>query len=469
MKLSQSLQENVLTLLCFSSKAVPILANSVEVNLFESSIYREIASQALGYYHEFKKPIGDHLPDVLEHIIEGKDKKKGDLYAEVVSNLHGFKDDINSEYVLKSLEKFARTQNLKKGIKRASELLLQKDDVDAAELALEEYRKVDLSLFDAGTFLKDPSRSLRFLTTVDNSFPMGIEQLDSLGIGPAPKELLTLLALPGRGKSWFMTHIAKYAMLQRKKVLFVTLEMSEDKCSGRFMQSLFGISKRKAVKDSVRFEKDDLGRLMDISFEDAQDGITLADGDILQSMTAKLSKIRNPNLIIKEFPTGQLTINHLKAYLEGLASHHNFMPDLILLDYADLMAIDTKNLRIDTGRVYKELRGVAVEYNLAMVTASQVNKLGESVKWITGKHIAEDYSKVAISDNIITFNQTPLEYQLNLARLLVEKSRNDRKGDKLLISQNYELGQFCLDSVRLTEHYWNMIDEFDLEDTQDED
>lgn len=469
MKLSQSLQENVLTLLCFSQKAVPILANSVEVNLFESSIYREIASQALGYYAEFKKPISDHLPDVFEYLIEGKDKKKGELYAEVISNLHGFKDDINEEYVLKSLGKFARTQNLKKGIKRASELLLQKDDVDAAELALEEYRKVDLSLFDAGTFLKDPSKSLSFLTTVDNSFPMGIEHLDTLGICPAPKELMTLLALPNRGKSWFLTHIGKYAMLQRKKVLHITLEMSEDKCSGRYMQSLFGISKRRAVKDSVRFETDDLGKLLDISFDDPQEGITLSDGDILKSLTGKLSKIRNPNLIIKEFPTGQLTINHLKAYLEGLASHYNFRPDIILLDYADLMAIDTKNLRVDTGRVYKELRGIAVEYNLAMVTASQANRVAEKTKWLTGQHIAEDYSKVAISDNLLTFNQTPLEYQLNMARLLVEKSRNDRKGDRILISQAYELGQFCLDSVKLNENYWGMIDEFDLDEVADED
>ena len=460
MNLTGTLQENIIVLLCFDSESLPVLSNSITVDLFESSVYREIASQALSYYSEFKRPVGEHLPDVLEHILEGKDKKKGNLYKETLSNLYHFKDEINAEYVLKQLSKFTRGQNLKVGLKEAV-TLMQSDKVDEAEVALEKYRKKDIELFDPGVRLNDPTKSLRFLTTTETSYPMGIDDLDSMGICPAPKELLTLVGLPSTGKTWFLIHVGKNLLLQRKKVLHITLEMSEDKISMRYMQSLFGISKRKVEKETPFFEKDEMGRLVDLEFSGIENNLTFQDPNVGKKLRDKLQKIRNPNYIIKEFPTGQLTIPQLKAYMESLLYHYNFFPDVLIVDYADLMAIDTKNLRIDTGRLYKELRGLAVEYNMAVVTASQANRGGEDVKVLTRSHLAEDYSKVAISDNLLTFNQTKLEYQLNLARVYVDKGRNDRKGDIILLSQNYEIGQYCLDSVRLNgAGYWDMLGDF---------
>jgi replicative DNA helicase len=132
----------------------------------------------------------------------------------------------------------------------------------------------------------------------------------------------------------------------------------------------------------------------------------------------------------------------------------------LIIDYADLMAIDPKNLRIDTGRLCKELRGLAVEYNLALITASQANRVGDGVKILTRNHLAEDYSKVAIADNLITLNQTKEEYQMGLMRLYVDKGRNDRHGDQILLAQNYDMGQFCLDSVRINQDYWPMMEDY---------
>lgn len=132
---------------------------------------------------------------------------------------------------------------------------------------------------------------------------------------------------------------------------------------------------------------------------------------------------------------------------------------MLIVDYADLMYLDAAHLRVDTGRVYKELRGLAVEYNIAVVTASQANRVGESVKLLTRKHLAEDFSKVAISDNVVTYNQTVREAKLGLARLYVDKARNDRRGDTVLITQNYNSGQFCLDSALLSGNHEDMLEE----------
>ena len=121
------------------------------------------------------------------------------------------------------------------------------------------------------------------------------------------------------------------------------------------------------------------------------------------------------------------------------------------------MNIDKDNVRVATGRTYQDLRGLGVERHVAVVTASQANRTAEGTKWLTRKYLAEDYSKVAIADNLITFNQTIYERQLKLARLFVDKGRNDRTGDAILISQNYQLGQFCLDSVKMNNDYWGML------------
>lgn len=459
MNLSGSLQENILVLMCFDGEALPVLANSVPVDLFDSSIYREIATQALNYYHEFKKPINEHLPDVMEDTLNGKDKKKGDLYKDTLRNLYDFKDDINSEYVLKQLSHFNRGQNLKLGLKEAVTLMAS-DKVDEAEVALEKYRKKDIELFDPGIRLNDPTKSLRFLTKNEVFFPMGIDALDSLGICPAPKEMLMFVGSAGTGKTWALIHAGKSILLQRKKVLHITLEMSEDKIAQRYMQSLFGISKRKVEKETPFLVTDDMGKLSDFDFGLIKDNPTFADPDIGKQLRKKLTKIRNPNYIIKEFPTGQLTITQLKAYMESLQYHYNFFPDALIIDYADLMAIDSKNLRIDTGRLCKELRGLAVEYNLSLITASQANRVGDGVKILTRNHLAEDYSKVAIADNLITLNQTPDEYQMGLMRLYVDKGRNDRHGDQILLAQNYDMGQFCLDSVRINQDYWPLMEDY---------
>ena len=129
-------------------------------------------------------------------------------------------------------------------------------------------------------------------------------------------------------------------------------------------------------------------------------------------------------ILVKQFPTNQLSSEGLSAYIEMLMQKDGFIPDLIIIDYADLMKVDSANLRVDTGRIYKDLRGIAVEYNVAMITASQSNRAGEDQRILTMKNFAEDYSKAGISDNVITYNQTRAEKELGWARLYVVKARD---------------------------------------------
>lgn len=457
-KLSKSLQENIIVLLVFDEKALPLLCNCVDPDLFESFIYRDIVTKAIQFFQEYKKPVADHLPDLLEDVLEGKNRGKIELYKETLGYIYENKDNVNKDYVLAQLHKFIRQQKLKIGIIQAAELL-EEGELDEAELVLDQSKKDQLAIFDPGTKLSDTVRFLRFFDNQENYFYTGIKQLDEIGICPAPKELFTFVGLSNRGKTWFLIHLAKYALLQRKRVLHISLEMSEEKICQRYSQNLFNISKRNELFKVPIFQRDELGRFSDLNFERLRASYSFLDTKIRREIEKKINKLRMTKLIIKDFPTGSLTITQLKAFLENLISTEKFLPDLILLDEPDLMKINPSNKRLEIGRIYVDLRGLAGEYNLAMVVVSQINRPGVGAKWIDSKYLAEDFSKFFTSDNLVSYNQTDLEYEKSLARLFVVKGRGDRKGDRILITQNYGCGQFCLDSIRMTPNYWSVLKE----------
>lgn len=454
----QFLQENILTLLCFDSINAPLIVSNVDIDLFESSVYREIATQAINYYRRYGQPVAEHLPDTLEKVLSKNDEKSS-FYQEALNMLYEFKNQVNPEYVMENFNLFIYRQNLKLGIKEAVEAI-QSGKIEDAEKALEKAKKKQLTVFDSGIrFGKDVAKSIKFLTMAENLILTGIPELDGIEACPAPKELYMFVGLSNRGKSWFMIHLAKMAMLQRKRVLYITLELSEDKVSQRMCQALFSLSKRPEEHlYKPIFDMNEQGSLSRILFKDIGKRPSFRDANIRTILKTELSKLRQPNLIIKEFPTGQLTINNLKAYLSNLENYYNFVPDMILLDYADLMYLDQERMRLDIGRTLKDLRGIAVERHLAMVSVSQTNREAMNLRWITSKNLAEDFSKLMISDNLITYNQSREEYLRGLARLYQDKSRNDIRETKILLGQNYIIGQFVMSSHRMSERDMRVID-----------
>lgn len=456
-KLTPFMQENILVLLSFDEKSAGIIANNITVDLFDNAIYREIASAGIDFYKKYNTPVADHLPDVLEHKL--KEERSGALYEKVIKDLYMSKDTIKKDYVLDSLDKFVHTQVFKRGLFRAAEIIQDGGDVEEAELAIASATKNKLSLFSPGIqYGKDVPSTLGFLDIISNSIPVGIEALDKLNIGPAPEELLVFIGLKGRGKSWYIINCAKYAILQRLKVLIVSLEMSEARYAQRLTQALWSYSKRPLTEiQRMSFLTDERGTIVKINKEFLKDLPSFSDKDIRKTLTDKFKKMRTPELIIKNFPSGQLTMPALRAYLKNLESYAGFVPDLLLLDYVDLMKTEAKSLRLEIGQYYKDLRGLAGEYHMATVTPSQSNREGEDAKLITGKYLSEDYSKGMTADTIITYTQTEFEKKLGLARLFVDKARNEEDGRTVLVAQAYSIGQFCLQSAFLPPKYSTVL------------
>lgn len=461
-KLSGALQENLLTLLCFDAVNCKMIRAAVTPQLFESSVFREVVGHAIDFLDQFGEPIGEHLPDHLEHILKGEDTRKATTYQRLLDNLFASKDSVNGDYVISQLHKFVRLQNFKSGLIKAVEAV-EDGRIDQAEVEMQKAMSNQAVAFEPGLSLASPDDINSLMeNSQEEGFTLGIDELDRFGIIPRRKELFFLLAPRGKGKSWFITHCVKQALLQRWSAVIVTLEMSEKAYGVRMLQSFFSISQRAAEVKITRMVRDKEGGLESI-LQEVVTRKTLEDDDI-RSVLAKRAKRdfkRRPKFRIKQFPMRALTLAGLEAYLDGLERFEKFTPDLICIDYPALMQIDAKNLRLEYGHIVEGIRGIAVKRNCATLVVGQGNRESETASTVTGAMAAEDISLLATADVFATYSQTDAEYGLGLGRMFIEKSRNSEGKMSVLMTQAYAIGQFCLDSIRLKAGYWDMMESKD--------
>lgn len=460
-RMSGALQENILTLLCFDDEHARMVRHAVTPQLFESSVYREIAGHAIDFIDQYGSAIKEHLPDHLEGILNGDDQRKASTYRRAIENLFLSRDEVNAAFVLSQLHKFVRLQKFKSGLIEAVEVLRERGDIDQAENIMEKAMQAQAVAFEPGIALDNPDDVGAIMDAPEEEgFTLGIPELDNRGIYPRRKELLGFIAARGRGKSWFATHCAKRALIQRWTPVIISLEMSGHSYAARMLQSFFSISRRDATVRVTRLAKDGDGALEEFVHEEVQRE-TMRDAGIREKLMkrAKREFSRRKPFRIKAFPSGTLTMAGLKAYLEGLRRHEKISPDVLIVDYPRLFDLDAKNLRLELGKVNVQLRGLATELNCAVVILAQGNRESESAFLVTGDMVEEDISLKATVDVLLTYSQTKAERVLGLARILADKVRNDESGLLVLITQAYAIGQFCLDSMRLVGDYWESLSE----------
>ena len=469
--LSNILQENLLTLLCFDDKHAAMIRGLVEADLFES-YYREIAKAVYVYIDTQKKAPKDHLADLFDTIIE-KNDRKAKAFRNILRQLNQTREGVNAKFVMERLSEFVRLQQLKGATMEVIEIFqsgrVDQEAMRKVESVLAQAMRKRLEVFDPGVYLGDKKRALNFLDmeTDADVFHTGIKELDSKRLGPLRRGLHLFIGLPKKGKSWWLVNLGKNAYLEGHKVLHISLEMSEERMVRRYYQSLFAMAKRKATNEleahyQTRFNLDELGKLVGFERKKLKPKLYLSDPEIRTKLGGRLDRfgLRLNRIMIKDFPTGQLTIPALESYLDGLELQQGFIPDLIMVDYPLLMKFDHKHQREMLGQIVKELRGIAVQRNLAMVIVGQSSKKGAGATQVDDTHIAEDWSQIGTADVILTYSQTEQEKQLGLARIYVADAREEEDRFTVLVAQSYATGQFCRASVRMHKQYWNVLDAY---------
>jgi hypothetical protein len=469
---STSLQESILAALVFDERAGTTIAAQVTPAHFDES-YREIAERVLAYRRKYGHAPGRaHLDDLFDKRLT--ENNRPSRVRRLLLDLAGIAPELNGEYIVSRTQQFVWEQQIKASLVEANARWEQGGDTVAPEIAgiLHKALKFRATTFDAGTFLNDSARALRFLDrdTDASSLSFGIPELEAAQIRMHPKEMTLYIAGKGTGKSWACVHIGRQAIKSgTRRVLHITNEMSEELVTRRYIQSVFAVATQGDVFEQTFFEfrnneKKDV--LKDIYQRKVRPTLNFNTPSIRTELRQRMKSwgTKFGRLVIKEFASGALTVAELESYLDYLDQEHKFQPNILIVDYPDLMAQDIKNYRISVGRTFVALRGLLKERNMAGFFPTQSNRLSLRASKVSADMVAEDISKLNTADTVMTYSRTEAEKELNLARLYVSNARNQRDGKTIVLSQSYNIGQYYLNSMPLVAAYWDIIKGQDEED-----
>ena len=257
----------------------------------------------------------------------------------------------------------------------------------------------------------------RRLNDVDHTdkFATVLPALDqSLEGGLSRKELAMVVAPPGVGKSLYLVNQSVKSLMEGRKVLYVSLEMSEDKIAQRF-DSVTTLIPQSRVKE-------DAGKL-----------------SVRERLDIFQESFPGSRLIIKEFPTTTASVNTLRSLIVQLRNYEDFIPDIIVIDYLELLKPTRENQHEYQAqqRTAEEIRGLAMENNILVWTATQTNRQGRGVDIITDRELGDSYGKIRTCDFSFSLNQKEEEFDNGKMRAFVMKSRNGRPRFIVPMNINY--------------------------------
>jgi len=471
-KLTSACQEALLALLCYDEGDGAVASAMVEASHFDP-VYREVAELALDYRQRFKMPPGTHTEDLFDTCVQ-RDEERTELYERLFESLKSTIRSINAKYVLSQARHFVRHQTLKRAMAKAVRDLARDDEagLEAAESTLHEALKAGVKTFDAGLqFLDNIPGTLQFLEEQQTAFPTGIPAFDQYDLGPARGRTHIFVGWTGSGKSWWLQNLATRSHQSAKRVLYVTLELTEAEVSQRLIQSFFGMSKRQGEVAYHKFVETPNEREWGMNWDVVKlSKLNHFDTDDVRSRLSKRIKVYQggERLIIKSFPMGTLTPRHLEAYLDALEERERFVPDLLCIDYVDIMKRPPKKDRweglLDLSEQAKKL---GQERSLAVATVSQTKVTGKSAGRVDLEHGGGSWDKFSAADTVFTYSRTDEEHADNLARIFVAKGRSDRDRFEVMISQAYTIGQFALSSTRLGEEYYKAHEDKKQDDSRE--
>lgn len=429
---SDNIQRGILYLLKHDKDFYSQIVGLIKPEYFEFPSYSHIFEKVKSYYDKYKSIPSDEIiiEDIKKNLPKGQSiSDYEDDLIQINSIDPSFMD--NREFILDLVEDYARKQAISQAI-RESVVLLKEGRISDIEEKVRQAMLVSREVNVGQLYFDDldkrfhrqfDQKDKKKYRTVYNTFN---EFLDG---GLNSKELALVIAPPGVGKSLYLVNQGVVALKENKKVLYISLEMAEDKIAQRF-DSILTLVPNNRLKEAATFPI------------------------VCNRLATIKEKFSEASLIIKEFPTGQLTVNQIRALLVQLKLHHDFEPDLLIIDYLELLR---PNRQIDAEyqaqeRIAQELRGLAMEHDILVWTATQTNRMGKKVSTITDAELGDSYGKIRPADWAISLNQTEEEYDKGRMRVYVVKARDSKQHYKIHAGVDYNnLTMSELDSSEVEE------------------
>ena len=400
--MSERIEQTILRNLIYNEKyyrkVVPFLKAEYYETYHERIIFEEIADFAAKY---------DKIPtkEVLTINIQNRGDLTDEAFQDSVQEINSLTDEwMDYDWLLDATEKWCQDRAIylalmqsikiadggdKKFTKGAIPSILQ----DALAVSFDEHIGHD--------YIEQSSDRYEFYHRKEEKIPFDLEKFNYITKGGLPNKTLNIaLAGTGVGKSLFMCHMAGSALTQGYNVLYITCEMAEEKIAERIDANLLNVS----VKDIME--------LPEVLFN---------------SKVNEISRKTQGKLIIKEYPTASAHAGHFKALLSELKLKKDFTPDLIFVDYLNICAsVRYKGAVVNSYTYVKaiaeELRGLAVESNLPIISATQTTRSGYGNSDPDLTDTSESFGLPATADLMFALISTEeLEQQ---GRILVKQLKN---------------------------------------------
>jgi len=395
----ENFQKEVLSLFVQDSIFLGQFHDTILPEHFEVVDFKNICKLINDYTQEYYEP-----PSKAALLMLAKGKKLDHILSKI-EDLYEFRSASHQQFIRDNALRFAKIEALKRAI-RTSSMMIKKGEVEGLEeiiLKALQHGYVD----DVGSFLfRDADTRASFREEdLGDPIPTLWHRVDEYWKGGSfPTELNCLLAGTNKGKSAILVNLGVAAVAMGKTVFHYTLEMSANRVLNRYDSRLT------------------LSTTEDLMSEDVS---------MIDDIKSKLKRwsTQGGEVVVKEYPPNTCTIPMLRAHIDRVKMENGLKPDMVIVDYGDLLKHTYfKEYRHQVGNTFTELRKLACDLDIVVWSATQTNRVGLTKATPDLEDVAEDISKIQISDNILVFCQTKNEYDLGEGRLFGAKCRNGPKG-----------------------------------------
>lgn len=329
-----------------------------------------------------------------------------DTFSEVMAIVDSFvKEETNIDWVVNETEKYCKDRAVYNAIVTSISILDGRDKIhskDGIPTLLQEALGVCFDTSVGHDYIDDALNRYEFYNRVEDRIPFDLHHFNLITKDGLPRKTLNVaLAGTGVGKSLFMCHVAASCLQQNKNVLYITLEMAEERIAERIDANL-----------------------MDTPIDELKD----IPKQTFENRVKKILTKTQGKLIIKEYPTASAHVGHFKALLNELSLKRNFKPDIIFIDYLNICssarfkASSNVNSYTMVKAIAEELRGLAVEYNLPIVSATQTTRGGYGNTDVELTDTSESFGLPATADFMFALIST--EELEKMGQLMVKQLKN---------------------------------------------
>jgi len=365
----------------------------------ERIIFEQIAKYAADY---------DNL--VTQEILSIEIENRNDITEEESVNINKIINslenvDADFDWLSDTTEKWCRDRAIYLALMESIGIANDEDQKktrDAIPDILSKALAVSFNRHVGHDYLEDYEQRYELYHRKEDKIEFDLEYLNKITKGGIPRKTLNVaLAGTGVGKSLFMCHFASSVLLQGRNVLYITMEMAEEKIAERIDANLLNVN----IQEIVDLPK-----------------------QIFESKVSNLSSKTQGTLIIKEYPTASAHAGHFRALLSELALKKSFRPDIIFVDYLNICASSryrgnsTVNSYSYIKAIAEELRGLAVEANVPIVSATQTTRSGYGSSDVELTDTSESFGLPATADLMFALIST--EELESLGQIMVKQLKN---------------------------------------------